>query len=294
MTRTQTQEDRELVGQGVGNLVAGLCGGLPGSGATMGTVINVQVGARTALAGLIRAVLMLVVVLWLADLAENIPMAVLAGIAFAVGIEMLDWNFLKRAHKVSWKSTLIMYGVLLMTVFLDLMVAAGVGMFIANLLTIEQLSHLQAQRIKAVCGADDSVPLNLEEKELLNLADGRVSLFYMGGPMLFGVAKTIAREHLSIKRCDTLVMDLSDVPYLDETAALVIEAAIKDSQAKGSQVFIVGAVGKVKHLLESLGILNLVPYDNLFLDRTDALKQAVVVDVAEIGLDVAEIGLRTG
>lgn len=294
MTRTQTHEDRELIGQGVGNLVAGLCGGLPGSGATMGTVINVQVGARTALAGLIRAVLMLAVVLWLADLAERIPMAVLAGIAFAVGIEMLDWNYLKRAHKVSWKSSLIMYGVLLMTVFLDLMVAAGVGMFIANLLTIEQLSHLQAQRIKAVRSADDSVPLNLEEKELLNLADGRVSLFYMGGPMLFGVAKTIAREHLSVKRCDTLVMDLSDVPYLDETAALAIETAIKDAQEKGSQVFIVGAVGKVRHLLERLSILTLVPQDNLFLDRTEALKQAVVVDIADIGLDVAEIGLQTG
>lgn len=284
MTRSETYEDQELVGQGIGNLVAGLCGGIPGSGATMGTVINIQVGARTALAGLIRAVLMLIVVLWLTDWAENIPMAVLAGIAFSVGIEMLDWSFLKRAHKVSWKSTLIMYGVLLMTVFMDLMVAAGVGMFLANLLTIEQLSNEQAQRIKAVCDADDVVPLNLEEKELLNLADGRVSLFYLGGPMLFGVAKAIAREHLAVKNCDTLVMDLSDVPYLDETAALAIESAIKDSQQDGTQVFIVGAVGKVKHLLERLGILNLVPNDNLFSQRTDALKRAVVVDASGIGL----------
>ncbi|RUR75749.1 SulP family inorganic anion transporter [Chlorogloeopsis fritschii PCC 9212] len=284
MTRTETYEDQELIGQGIGNLVAGLCGGLPGSGATMGTVINIQVGARTALAGLIRAALMLIVVLWAADLAEYIPMAVLAGIAFSVGIEMLDWNFLKRSHKVPWKSTLIMYGVLLMTVFMDLMVAAGVGMFLANLLTIEQLSNVHAQQIKAICDADDTIPLNLEEKELLNLADGRVSLFYMGGPMSFGVAKTIAREHLAIKNCDTLVMDLSDVPYLDETAALAIENAIKDFQQKGCQVFIVGAVGRVKQLLERLGILNLVPYDNLFMDRTYALKRAVVMDKVEIGL----------
>lgn len=284
MTRTETHEDQELVGQGVGNLVAGLCGGIPGSGATMGTVINVQVGARTALAGMIRAALMLVIVLWITDLAEQIPMAVLAGIAFSVGLEMLDWQFLKRAHKVSWKSTLIMYGVMLMTVFMDLMVAAGVGMFIANLLTIEKLSEVQGQRIKAIRDADDSLPLNLEEKELLNLADGRVSLFYLGGPMSFGVAKTIAREHLSVKHCETLVMDLSDVPYIDETAALAIESAIKDSQDKGSQVFIVGAVGSVKHLLEQLGILRLVPYENLFMNRTHALKRAVVMDTAEIGL----------
>lgn len=284
MTRTETYEDQELIGQGVGNLVAGLCGGIPGSGATMGTVINVKVGARTALAGLIRAALMLMVVLWAAELASNIPMAVLAGIALSVGIEMLDWQFLKRAHKMSWKSTLIMYGVLFMTVFMDLMVAAGVGMFIANLLTIEQLSNVHAQHIKAVQNADDSIPLNLEEKELLHLAEGRVSLFYMGGPMSFGVAKTIAREHLTVRHCDTLVMDLSDVPYIDETAALAIESAIKDSQVEGAQVFIVGAAGKVKQLLERLGILNLVPSDNLFVDRTHALKQAAVFEPCELGL----------
>lgn len=290
MTRTETYEDQELIGQGIGNLVAGLCGGIPGSGATMGTVINAQVGARTALAGLLRAALMLVVVLWAADLAENIPMAVLAGIAFSVGLEMLDWQFLKRAHKVPWKSTVIMYGVLLMTVFLDLMVAAGVGMFIANLLTIEQLSHVHSQTIRVVCDADDSIPLNLEEKELLNLADGRVSLLYMGGPMSFGVAKTIAREHLMIKNCDTLVMDLSNVPYLDETAALAIETAIKDSQSEGCQVFVVSAVDKVTNLLERLGILNLIPYENLFIDRTRALKRAIVVEGVELEL----VGLQTG
>lgn len=284
MTRTETRENQELIGQGVGNLVAGLCGGIPGSGATMGTVINVQVGARTALAGLIRSVLMLVVVLWLADWAENIPMAVLAGIAFSVGIEMLDWQFLKRAHKVSWKSTLIMYGVLLMTVFMDLMVAAGVGMFIANLLTIEQLSNEQAQGIKAINDADDTVPLNLEEKELLNLANGRVSLFYLSGAMLFGVAKTIAREHLSVRECETLVVDLSHVPYMDETAALALEAAILDSQEHGSKVFIAGATGRVKDLLDRLGVLKLVPPEHLFPDRIHALKRAVVLKGGELGL----------
>lgn len=284
MTRTHTYEDQELIGQGIGNFVAGLFGGIPGSGATMCTVINIQVGARTALAGLIRAGLMLAVVLWLADLAEIIPKAVLAGIAFTVGIEMLDWNFLKRAHKVPWKSTLIMYGVLVMTVFTDLMVAAGVGMFIANLLTIEQLSNVQSQRIKAIHDADDSIPLNLEDKELLHLADGRVSLLYMGGPMSFGVAKTIFREHLSAKHCESLVMDLSDVPYLDETAALAIEDAIKESYSYGSQVFIVGAAGRVKQLLESLGVLNLVPYEYQFKERTEALKRATVMQDAELAL----------
>jgi SulP family sulfate permease len=124
----------------------------------------------------------------------------------------------------------------------------------------------------------------LEDKELLHLADGRVSLLYMGGPMSFGIAKTIFREHLTVKHCDSLVMDLSDVSYMDETAALALEDAIKDSRSNGSHVFIVGAAGKVRQLLESLGILKLVPFENQFTERTDALKRAVVLEGAQIAL----------
>jgi sulfate permease, SulP family len=94
-------------------------------------------------------------VLGAASLTQTIPMAVLAGIALKVGIDILDWSFLKRAHKVSLKGTLIMYGVLLLTVFVDLIVAVGVGVFIANILTIERLSNLQAQDVKTISDADD-------------------------------------------------------------------------------------------------------------------------------------------
>jgi sulfate permease, SulP family len=127
LTRTEHDSNKELIGQGIGNFVSGLCGGLPGAGATMGTVVNIQTGAKTALSGLTRAAILLVVVLWAAGLTSTIPMAVLAGIALKVGIDILDWSFLKRSHKVSLKGSLIMYGVLLLTVFVDLIVAVGVG-----------------------------------------------------------------------------------------------------------------------------------------------------------------------
>ncbi|MFM7788989.1 MAG: SulP family inorganic anion transporter, partial [Microcystis panniformis] len=105
------------------------------------TVVNIQTGATTALSGITRALILLVVVLWAAGLTKSIPMAVLAGIALKVGIDILDWSFLKRSHKISLKGTLIMYGVLLLTVFVDLIVAVGVGVFIANILTIDRLSE---------------------------------------------------------------------------------------------------------------------------------------------------------
>lgn len=275
LTRTEHKSDKELIGQGIGNLVSGLCGGLPGAGATMGTVVNIQAGARTALSGLTRALILLVVVLWAAGLTQNIPMAVLAGIALKVGIDILDWSFLKRAHQVSLKGALIMYGVMFLTVFVDLIVAVGVGVFIANILTIERLSQLQSQDVKTITDSDDAIVLNDEEKELLELAQGRVLLFYLSGPMIFGVSKAIAREHSAMADSDVLILDLSDVPMLGVTACLAIENAIKDACEQGRQVLIVGASGKVKRRLEKFGIERFVPAHHFLINRAEALKQSL-------------------
>jgi SulP family sulfate permease len=275
LTRTEHKSNKELIGQGIGNLVSGICGGLPGAGATMGTVVNIQTGATTALSGITRALILLVVVLWAAGLTKSIPMAVLAGIALKVGIDILDWSFLKRSHKISLKGTLIMYGVLLLTVFVDLIVAVGVGVFIANILTIDRLSELQAQEVKTITDNDDEILLSPEEKRLLNQANGRIILFYLSGPMIFGVSKAIAREHTAMKEADVLILDLSDVPLLGVTASLAIENAIKDAIDKGLQVFIVGATSKIQHRLERLGILAQIPPDHVLMDRTIALQQAV-------------------
>ncbi|PMB45583.1 sodium-independent anion transporter [Fischerella thermalis CCMEE 5201] len=277
LTRTEHKSDKELIGQGIGNLVSGICGGLPGAGATMGTVVNIQTGAKTALSGITRAIILLVVVLWAANLTETIPMAVLAGIALKVGIDILDWSFLKRAHQVSLKGTIIMYGVMFLTVFVDLIVAVGVGVFIANILTIERLSSLQSEEVKTITDADDAIVLNEQEKQLLDQANGRVLLFYLSGPMVFGVSKAIAREHNAIKDCDVVIMDLSDVPLLGVTASLAIENAIREAVEKGRHVFIVGATGKIKRRLEKLGIMQLLPPHHLLMNRTEAIQQAVVL-----------------
>ncbi len=274
LTRTEHNSNKELIGQGIGNFFSGLCGGLPGAGATMGTVVNIQTGASSALSGLTRALILLIVVLWAANLTETIPMAVLAGIALKVGIDILDWSFLKRAHKVSLKGAAIMYGVLFLTVFVDLIVAVGIGVFIANILTIERLSNLQAQDVKAISDADDDINLSNEEKQLLDRANGRILLFYLSGPMIFGVAKAIAREHAAMSDADVLVLDLSDVPMLGVTASLTLENAIQDALDKGLQVFIVGASGQTKRRLEKLGVLNSIPPQNLLGDRLEALRQA--------------------
>ncbi|MGI0484144.1 SulP family inorganic anion transporter [Pantanalinema rosaneae CENA516] len=275
LTRTEHKSDKELIGQGVGNIISGICGGLPGAGATMGTVVNIQTGATSAVSGISRALILLVVVLGAARYTQPIPMAVLAGIALKVGIDILDWSFLKRSHKVSLKGSLIMYGVLLLTVFVDLIVAVGVGVFIANILTIERLSNLQAQEVKLITDTDDDVRLSDEDKYLLDKGNGRVLLFYLSGPMIFGLSKAIAREHNAMKDADALVLDLSDVPLLGVTASLTIENAIRDAYDKGLQIYLVGASSKIQSRLERLGLFDLITAEHMMDDRTDALRHAV-------------------
>jgi SulP family sulfate permease len=243
----------------------------------MGTVVNIQSGGRTALSGIARSLILLVVVLWAAPLTANIPLAVLAGIAFKVGLNIMDWDFLKRVHRISWKAAGILYGVIILTVFVDLMVAVGVGIFVANILTIDKLSELRSKSVKTITDADDEIVLSPEEKQVLDLANGRILLFHLSGPMIFGVAKAIAREHNAINQYDILILDLSEVPILGVTSSLAIENAIKEAVDNRRQVFIIGANGKVKRRLENLGIGQIIPSNHWLDDRLMALQQSLAI-----------------
>lgn len=271
LTRAQHNSNKELVGQGIANIITGLCGGIAGSGATTATVVNIQGGGRTALSGLSRALILLVVMLWAAPLTSVIPLAVLAGIVLKVGLDIIDWGFLKRVHRISWKAAGIVYSVVLLTVFVDLMVAVGVGVFIANILTIARLDELQSKSVKAITDADDQIVLTPKEKQALDSANGRMLLFHLSGPMIFGVAKAISREHDAIGTYDVLIVDLGEVPVLGVTSSLAIENAIQEATEDGREVLVVGATGKVKRRLETLGINKLIPHDHWMDDRLQAL-----------------------
>jgi SulP family sulfate permease len=154
-------------------------------------------------------------------------------------------------------------------------VAVAVGVFIANILTIERLDELQSQSVKAITDADDQIVLTSEEKQVLDLANGRVLLFHLSGPMIFGVAKAIAREHHAIANYDVLIVDLGEVPILGVTSSLAIENAIQEAIDAGRDVIVVGATGKVKRRLEKLGIAGLIPGNHWMGDRLTALKEGL-------------------
>ncbi|MEO0374753.1 MAG: SulP family inorganic anion transporter, partial [Cyanobacteria bacterium P01_A01_bin.17] len=274
LTRTEHNSNKELIGQGIGNVMSGLFGGIAGAGATMGTVVNIQAGGRSALSGLVRAGVLLVVILGAAKLAAMIPLAVLAGIALKVGVDIIDWDFLKRAHQISVKAALIMYGVIILTVLVDLITAVGIGVFVANILTIDRMSALRSESVKAISDADDAIRLNANEKRWLDEANGRVLLFQLSGPMIFGVAKAISREHHAIGECDAIVFDLSEVPHMGVTSSLALENAVKEAAESDRSVYIVGAAGQTKRRLEKMKVFSLIPPQNLYMDRTEALKAA--------------------
>ena len=275
LTRTEHDSNKELVGQGVANIASGLFGGLPGAGATMGTVVNIQAGGRSALSGLIRALILMVVVLAFAPLASTIPLAVLAGIALKVGIDIIDWEFLKRAHHLSPKAAVITYGVIVLTVLVDLITAVGIGVFVANVLTIDRMSALQSKKVKTISTTDDDVELSEEEHSLLDQAAGKVLLFQLAGPMIFGVAKAISREHNAIGNCQAVVFDLSEVSHLGVTAAIALENAVKEAMEVGRQVFMVGATGSTENRLRKLKLLDRLPARHITSDRLQALQLAV-------------------
>ena len=263
ISQTRHRSDRELVGQGIANSISGLFSGLPGAGATMRTVINIRSGGRTPLSGMTHSVVLLVLLLGAGPLAEGIPTALLAGILIKVGLDIIDWGFLLRAHRLSLKTTLVMWGVLLMTVFWDLIGAVLVGMFVANLLTIESLTNHQLGNMNTGTGH-----LTTQEQGLMKRCGDDLILFRMQGPLSFGAAKGISERMMLVRQYKVLLLDITDVPHLGVTASLAIERMVKEAERQQRRVLVAGASGKVKQRLAQFGIKHLID------GRLEALDQA--------------------
>ena len=156
MTRTRHDPNRELVGQGIGNTIAGFIGALPGAGATMGTVVNIRAGGRTQVSGALRASLLLALVLGLGRYVESVPHAALAGILMKVGWDIIDWRFITRVHRVQREHLIVMLITLGLTVFLDLVTAVAIGLIAAAMASARQLERLQLDSVVSVPLLDQS------------------------------------------------------------------------------------------------------------------------------------------
>ena len=258
ITQTEHDSNQELIGQGLANTASGLLGGLPGAGATMRTVINIKSGGKTPISGMTHSVVLLCVLIGLGGLAEQIPTALLAGILIKVGLDIIDWGFLFRAHRLSAKTALLMYGVLLMTVFWDLIWGVLVGMFLANLLTVDSITQVQLEGIdkdnpdkssKERCRRRKS-----QARELLGHHQDDVMVLTLRGPLSFGAAKGISSRMGLIKSHKALILDLSDVPRIGVTASLAIERIVHEAESHHQQCLIISERQSVIDRLNRVGI----------------------------------------
>ncbi len=276
MTRTRHHSNRELIGQGVGNTIAGFFGGIPGAGATMRTVVNIRTGGVTKISGMLHSLLLLAVVVVLAPLASKIPHAVLAGILVKVGYDIIDVSYLKRAHRGPRFDLALMVMVLSLTVFVDLITAVVAGVVVAALAFVKQVADAQ---LAAAAGenADSTDGLSDTESTLLSECGNRLTYFDLGGPLSFGAAADLGhhvRERISPTHHTSLVLDFSKVPFMDVSAARAVETIAQDAAHAGKHLYVCGINEQVATSLEGLGVSELIPATSRFETRVDALSAA--------------------
>ena len=286
ITRSTHDSNRELVGQGLGNIASGLFGGLPSAGATMRTLVNVRAGGNSPLSGVIHSVLLLVIVLGFGQAVSHIPLAVLGGILVKVGLDIIDWQYLKRMHRAPRAGVVIMMSTLLLTVLVDLITAFAVGFIMASVLFVARMADAQVNNAKFSFGADQIDDLSTEEADILQQNHGCIVLFHVEGPLSFGSAREVARLLQSSIEKDVLAIDLRDVPFIDSSASAALDEVIQRLKDDGDTVLLFGARERVRLILEQTGVLDRLGRENLLASRIDALRQAQTI-IAETGKTTA-------
>ncbi len=275
LTRTYHNSDRELIGQGIGNTIAGFFGGLPGAGATMRTVVNVKAGGSTPISGALHALVLLSIVLGAGVVAKFIPHAVLAGILIKVGTDIIDWDYLKRRQIAPKAGLIVMAVVFLMTVFVDLIIAVAIGMTMAGMIFMNRMVELQLKSITTIREVDEDTPLSTDEAAIMAEAEGRILLFHLGGPMSFGAAKSTARRLATFDEYDVLILELTDVPQVDFTSTRALFDMVNGTQARGREVFIVGCHKPVCDMMIKHDIIANIPPGHMVEERLEALNLAM-------------------
>jgi SulP family sulfate permease len=274
LTGTHHKSNRELFGQGLGNLVAGAFGAIPGAGATMRTVVNIGAGGRTQVSGALHAMVLLAIVLGAGKLAAHIPLAVLGGILIRIGIDIIDWRYIKRATRAPRAGIIIMLVTLVLTVVVDLITAVAVGIVMASILFVKRMADVQTQSARLLADPDEATHLSAEEADILRDGKGRIVLFHMEGPLSFGSARDVARMLVSSREKEVLVIDLSDVPFIDSSASISLEEAMIALQRDNDIVLLCGLQPAVRATLDKMGIMKSLPAEHILDSRLDALRTA--------------------
>ena len=272
LTRTRHDSNRELLGQGVGNMVAGLIGGIPGAGATMRTVVNVNAGGKTRLSGVIHGLFLAAVLLGLSGLVQYVPSAVLAGLLVTVGIGIIDSRGFGHLLKVPRSDAFLMLLVLVLTVFTDLILAVVAGLIVASFVFVKKVSDVAARQTTLSLVADEPWA---DELSIPDAIRSKLLIKHVEGPLFFGFASQfldIARQATSSK---LVVLRMDRISYMDQTGVYALEDALGRLTAAGVRVLLVGVPVAHLDLLKTLQVIPaVVPGSDVFTDF-EALKKAL-------------------
>ena len=239
ITKTKHNPNQELIGQGIGNCLAGAFCGIAGAGATMRTVVNVKSGGRTQISGMVHALFLLAILLGLGSLVKYVPLSVLAGILITVGWGIIDFRGFKDLTHIPKADAFVLVVVFLMTVFVDLLTAVGIGMVIACFLFMMRAGDLIEQQYGGITLADEfdkNEPWD-DEKDIPEDIIKQVYIQRLNGPVFFGSITGFNQVMHDIpKDAKTVIIRMKRVTFMDQSGAYAMETAIKDMQAKGIEV----------------------------------------------------------
>lgn len=264
MTKTNHNPNKELIGQGIGNSIAGLFGGLPGAGATIRTVVNINAGGKTKLSGMIAGIFLLVILLAIGPTASKIPAAVLAGILITVGIGVMDYKGLKAVPSMPSAEVVIMVVVLLLSTFWNLVYAVGVGLIIASLVFMKKMgdatehkSDVKTLKAETSWADESDFPENMKEE---------VFIKHIKGPIFFGSTSFIQILAKQIPpSASHVIIRMDRVPYIDQSGLYALEDVLLELEKNDIHVLIVDIQEHPLYLMKSIDIVpDLIPEEHIF------------------------------
>ena len=247
MTRAQQQSNKELVGQGIANIVSGVFGGLPGAGSPVPTVVNIKAGGRSRLAGILVALLLFAFLFDAGKLVEPIPLAVLAGLLIHIGWHVVDWRFLTRVKQMETPHLVVMSITAVLTVFVDLLSAVAIGLIASGMINAMHTEEIELDSVV-------SVPLlDLDSDDPFS---ARTGLLRLAGR--FTVASAAKLSHVigaDIREHEVVIFDFSKTEFLDDSAVMVIRELISDASEQKKPCIVMGMSLKIEKSLRGLGAL---------------------------------------
>ena len=299
LTKTKHLPNKELIGQGIGNSIGAIFGGLPGAGATIRTVVNIQSGGKTRLSGMIAGIVLLLILLVLSPLASKIPAAVLAGILVTVGIGVMDYKGLNVISKIPRTEIIIMVVVLLLSVLWNLVYAVGIGLLLACLFFMKKMGDISKDNSKIGLISNgkgfDEIDTNKDgfisrqeyenssisdgyEKDLSETSHENVYVKHLNGPLFFGfTSEFVSIANKIPKTASILIIDMEKVPYIDQSGLFALEDVLLDLDKKNIKTLITGIQSQPIHLMKTIGILGkLIPEERVFDSLADS--KAFIID----------------